>query len=344
VDDYRWLREKPNPEVAQYLEAENAYTDAVMKPTEALQKKLYDEMVSHIKETDVNVPYKDGDYFIIHDGKRASSIKSMRGRRGAWRPRSNSPLTSTSWPRAKNSWPWARTQSATMAPCLAYSTDNTGFRQYRLHVRDLRTGKDLPDTAEKTGAIVWAADNQTLFYTVEDPAKRQYRLYRHKLGTDTKNDNLVYEEKDERFDLGAGRTRSRKYILLESGSHTTSEVRYLDAATPSGEWKLIAPREQGIEYDAEHIGDQFYIRTNDKGRNFRLVTAPVSNPGKKNWEEIIPVRDSVMLSGVQGFQDFYVLVERENGLPQLTIVNLANGTKQRNQLSRAGLHLRVLRR
>ena len=212
---------------------------------------------------------------------------------------------------------------------LAYSTDNTGFRQYRLHVRDLRTGKDFPDTAEKTDNITWAGDNQTLFYTVEDPAKRQYRLYRHKLGTDTKDDDLVYEEKDERFELGASRSRSHKYLFMESRSHTTSEVRYLDASKPTGEWKLIAPRQQDIEYYPEHLGDQFYIRTNDKGRNFRLVTAPVSNPAKANWKEILPVRNDVMLSSFEPFQDFYVLVERENGLPQLTVVDLASGARQR---------------
>jgi oligopeptidase B len=329
LDDYRWLREKPNPEVAQYLEAENAYTDAVMKPTEALQKKLYDEMVSHIKETDVNVPYKDGDYFYYSRWEAGKQYQIYARKKGSLEAPEQLTVDVNELAKGEQFMALGAYTISDDGNLLAYSTDNTGFRQYRLHVRDLRTGKDLPDTAEKTGSIVWAADDQTLFYTVEDPAKRQYRLYRHKLGTDTKNDDLVYEEKDERFDLGAGRTRSRKYILLESGSHTTSEVRYLDAATPSGEWKLIAPREQDIEYDAEHIGDQFYIRTNDKGRNFRLVTAPVSDPGKKNWKEIIPVRDSVMLSAVQGFQDFYVLVERENGLPQLTIVNLANGTKQR---------------
>ena len=329
VDDYHWLREKPNPEVAQYLEAENAYTDALMKPTEALQKKLYDEMVSHIKETDVNVPYKDGDYFYYSRWEAGKQYQIYARKKGSLEAAEQLTVDVNELAKGEKFMALGAYTISDDGNLLAYSTDNTGFRQYRLHLRDLRTGKDLPDTVEKTGSIVWAADNQTLFYTVEDPAKRQYRLYRHKLGTDTKNDDLVYEEKDERFDLGAGRTRSRRYILLESGSHTTSEVRYLDAAIPSGEWKLIAPREQDIEYDAEHIGDQFYIRTNDKGRNFRLVTAPVSDPGKKNWKEIIPVRDSVMLSGVQGFQDFYVLVERENGLPQLTIVNLANGTKQR---------------
>jgi oligopeptidase B len=329
VDDYRWLRDKPNPEVAQYLEAENAYTDAVMKPTEPLQKKLYDEMLSHVKETDVNVPYKEGDYFYYSRWVAGKQYQIFGRKKGSLETTEQITIDVNELAKGEKFMALGAYTVSDDGNWLAYSMDNTGFRQYRLHVRDLRTGKDLPDSVEKTGSIVWAADNQTLFYTVEDPAKRQYRLYRHKLGTDTKNDDLVYEEKDERFDVGAGRTRSRKYILMESGSHTTSEVRYLEATNPTGEWKLIAPREQDIEYDAEHIGDQFYIRTNDKGRNFRLVTAPVSDPAEKNWKEILPVRADVMLSDVQGFQDFYVLVERENGLPQLTVVNLANGAKQR---------------
>ncbi len=213
---------------------------------------------------------------------------------------------------------------------LAYSTDNTGFRQYKLYVRDLRTGKDSGVIAERVGSIAWANDNQTLFYTVEeDKTKRQYRLYRHKLGTDSAKDELIYEDKDERFDIGVQKSRSGQYLFLESGSHTTSEYRFLDAATPLGEWKLIAARQQDVEYYVYHLGDKLYIRTNDKGRNFRLVSAPVTAPGKENWKEVIPVRADVMLSGFEPFQDFYVLVERENGLPELTVVTLASGEKKR---------------
>ena len=142
-------------------------------------------------------------------------------------------------------------------------------------------------------------------------------------------DDLVYEEKDERFTVGAGKSRSDKYIFLQIGSHTTSEARYLDASDPKGEWKLVAPREQGIEYYPDHHGDEFLIRTNDKGRTFRLVSAPVSAPGKENWKEIVPTRPDVMLNDIEVFEDFYTLVERENGLPQLTIVKFADGSKQR---------------
>ncbi len=329
VDDYRWLREKSNPEVAQYLETENAYTDAIMKPTEPLQKKLYDEMVSHIKETDVNVPYKDGDYFYYSRVEAGKQYPIFARKKASLDAAEQITLDVNALAQGEKFMALGAYDVSEDGNLLAYSTDNTGFRQYRLHVRDLRSGKDLPDTAEKTGSIVWASDNQTIFYTVEDPAKRHYRLYRHKLGTDSKNDDLVYEEKDERFNIGAEKSRSRKYILLASASHTTSEFRYLDAGNPAGEWKLIAPREQDVEYYADHLGDSFYIRTNDKGRTFRLVAAPVSDPGKKNWKEIVPVRADVMLSDFEPFQDFYVLVERENGLPQLTIVDLASGAKQR---------------
>ena len=329
VDDYRWLREKSNPEVAQYLETENAYTDAVMKPTEPLQKKLYDEMVSHIKETDVNVPYKDGDYFYYSRVEAGKQYPIFARKKASLDAAEQITLDVNALAQGEKFMALGAYDVSEDGNLLAYSTDNTGFRQYRLHVRDLRSGKDLPDTAEKTGSIVWASDNQTIFYTVEDAAKRHYRLYRHKLGTDSKNDDLVYEEKDERFNIGAEKSRSRKYILLVSASHTTSEFRYLDAGNPAGEWKLIAPREQDVEYYADHLGDSFYIRTNDKGRTFRLVAAPVSDPGKKNWKEIVPVRADVMLSDFEPFRDFYVLVERENGLPQLTIVDLASGAKQR---------------
>jgi oligopeptidase B len=329
VDDYRWLREKSNPEVARYLEAENAYTDAIMKPTEILQKKLYDEMLSHIKETDVNVPYKEGDHFYYSRMVAGKQYPIFGRKRGSLSAAEQITLDVNELAKGEKFMSLGAYDVSEDGKLLAYSTDNTGFRQYRLHVRDLRTGKDLPDTAEKTGSVVWAGDNQSLFYTVEDRAKRQYRLYRHKLGGDARSDELVYEEKDERFNIGAERSRSRKYIFLTSRSHTTSEVRYLDAANPTGEWQLIAPREQDVEYHADHLGDRFYILTNDKGRNFRLVYAPIGDPGKKNWEEVIPVRNNVMLSGFEAFQDFYVLFEREQGLPQLTIVDLATGAKQR---------------
>lgn len=329
VDDYRWLREKSNPEVVQYLEAENAYTDAFLKPTEGLQKKLYDEMVSHIKETDVNVPWQLGGYFYYSRWEAGKQYPIAARKKGSLTAPEQVILDVNELAKGEQFMALGESEVSDDANLLAYTTDNTGFRQYRLHVRDMRTGKDLTDTAEKVGSIAWANDNQTLFYTVEDPAKRQYQLYRHKLGAESKNDDLIYEEKDERFEVSVRKTRSGKYLMLESGSHTTSEVRYLEADRPSSEWSLIAPRRQDVEYYADHLGDRFYIRTNDLGRNFRLVSAPIKSPGSDHWKEVIPLRKNVMLEGFEPFQDFYALVEREDGLPQITIVKLASGARQR---------------
>ena len=208
---------------------------------------------------------------------------------------------------------------------LAYTTDNTGFRQFALAVKDLRTGKVLADHAERVGSVAWANDNKTVFYTVEDATtKRQYQLYRHTAGT-TASDPLVYEEKDERFDVYATKTRSHAYVFLVSASHTTSEVRYISANEPQAEWKVMEPRKQDVEYYPDHNGDFFYFRVNDTGRNFRVVKAPVSHPGKANWKEVTPQRADVMLDDIDFFKDYYVLSERENGLPQIRVVDLASG-------------------
>lgn len=330
VDDYRWMRDKSNPEVAQYLEGENAYAEGVMKPTASLQQKLYDEMVSHIKETDVNVPYKDGGYFYYSRWEKGQQYPIFARKKGSLEAAEEITIDVNELAKGQPFMSLGAYDVSDNGNLLAYSTDNTGFRQYKLRVRDLRTGKDSEPIADKVGSLAWANDNNTLFYTVEEEkTKRQYRLYRHELGAAVGKDDLIYEEKDERFTVGAGKSRSDKYIFLQIGSHTTSEARYLDASDPKGEWNLVAPRQQDVEYYPDHHGDQFLIRTNDKGRTFRLVTAPVSAPGKENWKEILPVRPDVMLNDIEVFEDFYTLVERENGLPQLTVVNFAGGGKQR---------------
>jgi oligopeptidase B len=330
VDNYHWLRDKANPEVAQYLEAENAYTDGVMKSTEALQQKLYDEMVSHIKETDVNVPYKEGGYFYYARWEKGLQYPILARKKGNLEAAEEVTIDVNELAKGQPFMAMGAYELSDDGNLAAYSTDNTGFRQYKLRVRDLRTGKDSEVIADKVGSVAWANDNKTLFYSVEeDKTKRQYRLYRHVIGAEIGKDDLIYEEKDERFNIGAGRSRSGKYIHLQISSHTTSEQRYLDAANPNGEWKLIAPRQQDVEYYADDHGDQFLIRTNDKGRTYRLVSAPISAPGKENWKEMLPVRPEVMLTNMEVFEDFYVAVERENGLPELTVTDFATGAKTR---------------
>jgi oligopeptidase B len=329
VDNYFWLREKPNPEVRAYLEAENVYTDAVMKPTEEFQKKLYGEMLGRIKETDVDVPYKDGDYFYYTRTEAGKQYGIRCRRKGSMDAPEEVVLDVNELAKGQAFMGLDEFEVSTDGNLLAYSYDNTGFRQYTLAVKDLRTGKTLFDRAERVGSVAWANDNKTIFYTQEDAvAKRQYQMFRHTAGT-AGPDTLVYEERDERFELDASKTRSGAYIFLVSGSHTTSEARYIQADQPMAEWKVLEPRKQDVQYYPDHNGDSFYIRVNDTGRNFRLVKAPVSDPESRNWQEITAQNPKVMLNRVDFFKNFYVSFERENGLPQIRVTDLRSGKSKR---------------
>ena len=320
-DPYAWLRDKPNPEVAAYLEAENAYTAAVMRPTEAFQGSLYSELLGHIKETDLSVPYREGDWLYYFRTEKGKQYRIYCRKKFPDGPEQVT-LDLNELAKGQKFMALGRYAVSDDGNLLAYSTDNTGFRQYTLFVKDLRANALWPERIEKTTSAVWAADNMTLFYAVEDAAKRPYRVYRHRLLEPQTADALVYEEKDERFNAGIGRTRSRAFLVLFAASHTTTEERVLKADNPTGEWTLIAPREQEHEYDVDHRGDLFYIRTNSGGRNFRLVTAPVESPGKANWKEIVPHRADVLLEETDLFANHLVLHERTNGLPRITVRNL----------------------
>ena len=323
TDDYFWLRDKPNPDVKAYLEAENEYTNAVMKPTLPLQESLYKEMLSHIKETDMGVPYKEGDHYYYartEQGKQYPIFCRKQGKNGP----EQIILDQNKLAENERFMNVGLQRVSDDGNLLAYTTDNTGFRQYTLYIKSLKTGELYKEKMFRVGSLAWAADNKTLFYTVEEEkTKRQYRLYRHVLGTPASKDEIVYEDPDERFNVHVYRTRSQDYLIVQTGSHTTSESRYLEADNPSGQWSVIAPRVQDQEYDVDHRGDLFYIRAKYTGRNFRLVTAPVANPGRENWKEVIAHRSDVMLTDIEIFQDFYVAVEREKGLPQFRVVDFA---------------------
>ncbi len=329
VDNYYWLRDKKNPDVKAYLEAENAYTDAVMKPTEPLQKKLYEEMLSRIKETDVEVPYKEGGYFYYSRTEAGKQYGIHCRKKGGLDAPEEILLDVNDLAKGQAFMSLGAFDVSDDGNLLAYTTDNTGFRQFTLAVKDLRTGKMLVDHAERVDSVAWANDNKTLFYTIEDEvSKRSYQMYRHTVGTSGPGD-LVYEEKDEKFDIETEKTRSKAYVLLLSESHTTSEARYIPADQPMAEWKLLEPRKQGVEYYPDHNGDFFYIRVNDTGRNFRLVKAPIADPGSKNWQEVVPNRTDVMLDGTDFFKNYYISYEREKGLPQIRATNLQSGQSRR---------------
>jgi oligopeptidase B len=341
VDDYFWLRQKDTPDVVAYLNAENAYTHQIMRPTERLQDALYQEMLGRIQETDASVPTRDHGYFYYsrtEQGKqyRIHCRKSAAGaaaddRTGATTTAKEEVLLDLN--ELAQTHKFVALGSMEMSDDqqhMAYSVDLTGYRQYTLHFKDLRTGVVSPEEIPRVDAVVWAADGRTVFYVVEDPvAKRAHRLYRHVVGTNPKADPLVYEEKDERFDLALERTRSEAYLILTSASKTTSEVRVLRSDRPDGTWQVIERRQRDHEYYVDHRGDRFYIRTNSpatvggpKARNFRLVTAPVDHPARAQWQELIPHDDNVMLESVGLFANFAVLHERADALPRLRIVPL----------------------
>jgi oligopeptidase B len=325
-DNYRWMRDKSSPEVVAHLEAENAYTLSIMSGTKELQATLYAEMLSHIKETDESVPYLQRGWFYY--------VRTVEGSQYPihCRRRATGPKFDQSQPeeivldvnQLAVGQPFMALGAMTVSmddTKLAYSTDNTGFRQYTLHIRDLKTGLDLPDTAERVGSVAWAADSQTLFYTTEDEVtKRHDHLFRHRLGDSAANDVVIYEEKDERFNLGVGKTRDNEYLLMEAGSHTTSECRFLSAKTPEGEFQMIAPRVDEQEYSVDHRNGLFYVRTNDVGKNFRVVTTKVETPGREFWNELIPVDVKAPLEDYDVFDSFCVCSRRRLGLPTLTVI------------------------
>jgi len=256
VDDYAWMRERSNPDVKAVLEAENAYAEYVMQPTKARQQKLYDEIISHIKETDDSVPYLDNGYYYYTRTLKGKQYFELCRKKGSLDAAEQVILDLNKMGESEKFMSVGAWDVSDDGNWLAYTTDNVGFRQYKLHIRDLRTMQDLPDTAERVVSITWAGDNKTLFYTVEDPVqKRSFRLYRHVAGTDAKQDAAVFEEKDERFNIEVERTRSDEYLLLTDASHISSEVRYLRADQPEGEFRLIAPHVDNVEYYVDHRGD-----------------------------------------------------------------------------------------
>ena len=327
VDEYFWLREKNNPAVLAHLKAEDAYTEQIMKPTAALQEKLYKEMLSHIKQTDTNVPYRWGTHFYYtrtEEGKQYPIFCRKRNLEAA----EEIVLDVNELAKGQKFMSVGLFVPSDDGHLLAYSTDNTGYRQYTLQVKDLRTGQLFPERVERVNNIAWATDNKTVFYVTEDAVtKRSDKFFRHVLGTD--KTDLVYEEKDELFDIGTGRTRDKAVILLEAYSKTSTEVRYLPANEPNASLKVVLPRQPEHEYDVDHRADLFYIRTNKGAKNFRIVTAPVSDPSEKNWKEFVAHRPEVKIEGVSLFKDHAVLSEWENGLQQLEVMNFGSGAKSR---------------
>lgn len=321
VDNYFWLREKKNPEVIAHLEAENAYTAAMTADSQPLQQKLYDELLSHVKQTDVNVPYHLGGYYYYSRTEEGKQYPIHARKKGSLDAPEEITLDLNELAKGIKFLSLGAYRVSDDGNLLAFSTDSTGYRQYTLFIKDLRTGALLPEKIERVDTVMWATDNKTIFYVTEDDVtKRSDSLYRHVMGT-TSND-LVFHEPDELYDLSAFRTRDKAFIIVTASSKTTSEARYLSAAKPNDPLRIIVPRKSDHRYFVDHRAGRFYIRTNDHAKNYRLVTAPDSAQAMKNWKEIIPARAGVKLDDFDLFKDYMAVSELKGGSQNVRVVDM----------------------
>ena len=331
-DDYFWMRlsdaqkeaETPDAQttaVVDYLNAENDYKTEVLKPTEAFQESLFEEIVGRIKQDDQSVPLLDNGYYYYTRYEEGKEYPIHCRKKGSLDAEEEVMLNVNEMAEGYSYFAVGGRSVSTNNNLLAFSVDTVSRREYTLQFKDLATGEILDDRIPNiSGGATWANDNRTVFYTKKDPVTlRSYRIYKHVLGTDATADELVYEEADETFSCGIGKTKSEAYLMIGSYSTVSSEWRFLDANTPEGAWQIIQPRERDLEYGCSHYGDHFYITTNREAKNFKLVRTPVNATTYDNWEDVLPHRDDVLLEGIDIFQDYLVVSERSNGLNQIRV-------------------------
>ncbi len=321
IDDYFWLKDRDNPEVIEYLEQENAYTEAVMAHTQLLQETLSGEFRARIKQTDMSVPYKKDGYYFYSRTEEGKEYPIHCRKKNTLTAPEQIMLDLNKMAEGHAFFSCRRGEVSSGQDILAYAVDTVGRRFYTIRFKNLATGEPLADEIrDVTGNMAWANDNQTLFYTKQDPnTLRSYRVYRHILGSDPAKDDLVFEETDETFRCYVFKTKSKSYLMIASVHTLSTEFRYLDANDPSAEWRIFLPRRRNHEYSVDHYQDRFYIRTNDGAKNFKLVTTPVGQTAQEHWKELIPHRDDVLFEGMEIFKDYLVVVERRNGLLQLRV-------------------------
>ena len=328
IDPYYWLNERENPEVIQYLEQENAYCDFVMKDTELLQRELFEEMKSRYKEDDESLPYFFNEYWYITRYEKGTEYPIFTRKYQSQENEKELLLDVNILADGHDFYDVGGISISLNNEIMAYSEDITGRRIYTIHIQNLKTKEKLEEKLENTtGRIVWANDNEHFFYIRKNEHLRAYKIYRHRLGTSQEEDILVFHEEDEAFDVSVFKTKSLEYIFIASSSTVSDEHRFIPAADVFAEWKIVQPREEGLEYAVEHYENDFYILTNEGGDyNFKLVKTSVDAPYKENWVEVIPHREEVLLEGFEIFKNFLVLEEREKGLLQLNIFDYKNKT------------------
>ena len=320
-DPYYWMNDRENQEVIDYLNAENSYLKEVMKPTEGLQKQLFEEMKGRIKEQDESVPYFKSGYFWYTRYEKGSEYPIFCRKLGSLEAEEAVILDVNALAEGKSYFQVAQAATSTNQQLLAFAADEVGRRIYTIRFKNLDTHEFLEDQIpEVTGNFVWAADQQSVFYSKQDPETlRSFQIFKHILGSPSSTDQLVYEELDEEFSCMVHKTKSEKFILIHSESTISSEIRFIPADQPTAAFQILQARIPHLEYAADHYGDYFYIRTNDQAQNFKLVKAPLANPGKENWIEVIPHRPETLFEDFDLFSKFLVTQERSNGLTQINI-------------------------
>ncbi|CAN5564220.1 oligopeptidase B [soil metagenome] len=323
TDNYAWLRDrndKKDPAVVDYLTAENKYTESFTGPHKAFADNLYTEMLGRIKQTDLSVPYKYGDYWYFtktEEGKQYPTYLRSKAKDGA---DAVVLLDQNEMATGYKYFAISDFSPSDDGNLLAFSTDTTGYRQYTLQIKDLRTGQMLPDKVERTTSTEWSADGKYLFIGQEDAvSKRSDKLWRHTVGTN--QNDLIFEEKDVLFNAGFSRSRDGKMLFIGSYAKTMREYQYLSSDTPTGKWKLISPRREGHEYSADFDSGEFYITTNKDAENFKVVSAPANDPAEKNWKDYVPYNADIKIEGISFFKDHAIVSEVENGIEFLRVMD-----------------------
>ena len=322
IDNYFWLRERENPEVIEYLKAENEYKDAILKHTEKLQQKLFKEIVGRIKQTDESVPYKDNGYFYYSRYEKGQEHPIYCRKKESLEAKEHIMLNVNEMAKGYDFYRVAGRNVSDDNKFIAFGVDTVSRRKYTIHFKNLETEEILPDAIPNTtGGAAWANDNKTVFYTAKDSTLRPYKIMKHILGTEPSEDIEIFHESDNTFNTYIFKSKSKKYIFIGSFSTLSTEYRFLDADNPGGEFKIFNPREKDHEYSIEHFEDKFYIVTNWEAKNFRLMETPVDQTTDYHWKEVIPHRDDVLLEDIEVFKDYLVIGERENGLRQIRVIN-----------------------
>jgi oligopeptidase B len=321
-DNYFWLNQRENPEVVAYLEEENAYTKSMMSHTEAFQEKLFNEIVGRIQQTDISVPYLENGYYYYNRFEQGKEYPLYCRKKGNLDASEEVMLDVNKMAEGHSFYEIGSYQVSEDNTLLAFAADTVSRRIYTIYFKDLVTGEILPDKIDSTaGNLAWANDNRTLFYATKDESLRMDKIWKHRLGGKAGGDFLVYNEADVTYNTFVYKTKSRKYLVIGSESTLSDEYRFLDAGNPDGNFTLFQQRQPNLEYDIAHYNDRFYIRTNYKATNFRLMETSPDKTGIENWKEVIPHREDVLLEEFDVFKDFLAIQERKDGMKTLRIFN-----------------------